>query len=113
MVAIQNSTSDVASRLSRSRRSSSLLHRVEHRRASSCDTRSRIAPHSTSIVPVDRFDRHVPAIARDALRPILEAGRLPRRRSARGAATRTPRSATPLISTRTATIRSLSIERSP
>ena len=44
-------------------------------RASSCDTRSRIAPHSTSVVPVDRLDRHVPAVARDAVGPILEAGR--------------------------------------
>ena len=48
-------------------------------RASSCDTRSRIAPHSTSVVPVDRLDRDVPPIARDAFRPILEAGRLRRR----------------------------------
>ena len=44
-------------------------------RASSCDTRSRIAPHSTSTVPVDRFDRDVPAIAGDAFRAIVEAGR--------------------------------------
>ena len=48
-------------------------------RASSCDTRSRMAPHSTSTVPSRRFDRHVPPIARDAFGPILEARRMQRR----------------------------------
>ena len=83
-------------------------------RASSCETRSRIAPHSTSTVPVTRLDRDVPAIARDALRPIVEARSAGADRLlARGALDVTAAIGEPLISTRTAAIRSLSIDRSP
>ena len=67
-----------------SRRSSSALTASNTVRASSCDTRSRIAPHSTSVRPGDRLDRDVPPIARDPLRAILEAASpdAPRRRGA-------------------------------
>ena len=85
-----------------SRRSRSRLTASKTARASSCDTRSRIAPHSTSVVPVDRLDGDVPAIARDAFGPILEAGRLRDAALGMPRATRTAAIGEPLISTRTA-----------
>ena len=93
-----------------SRRSTSRLTASKTARASSCDTRSRIAPHSTSTVPVDRFDRDVPAIAGDPFRAILELRRLLDRAPRDAGARRMAAIGEPLISTRTAAIRSLSID---
>ena len=82
-------------------------------RASSCETRSRMAPHSTRTRAVDGLDGDVPAVARDAVGPVFERRRLA------GAAADCQRGDTnaaigePLISTRTAMISFLSIGVAP